>query len=301
MPDRWPVVAAACFAPVSKALMSDLTPPEKRFRLFSLRYWSGNVGFAVGPLVGGFLGLSGSPLPFVMTGVAYLLFTCVVYRLAAGIDEPTGAEAEPLERLTLPWAWKTVRGDRVLLLFILGGVLTMTVHGQMSVTLSQYVKANFHDGIKLFAVLMSVNSLAVILLQYPLSKWAEGRSYLLSICWGSVLFAAGEMGFALSQSAAWLIVSMVVFTLGEILVVPAEYIMLDEIAPEGMRGTYYGAQTFAELGNFLGPWLGGLILAAYGGSAMFLAMGAVALAAILFYWQGQQMYLRRQQRKPAAV
>lgn len=46
------------------------------------------------------------------------------------------------------------------------------------------------------------------------------------------------------------IAAMIVFTLGEILIIPAEYAQIDQIAPPRMRGTYYGAQSVSELGNF---------------------------------------------------
>jgi hypothetical protein len=47
------------------------------------------------------------------------------------------------------------------------------------------------------------------------------------------------------------IAAMIVFTLGEILIIPAEYAQIDQIAPPRMRGTYYGAQSVSELGRRL--------------------------------------------------
>lgn len=45
---------------------------------------------------------------------------------------------------------------------------------------------------------------------------------------------------------------------------PSEYTQIDEITPHGMRGMYYGAQGFSELGNFIGPWFGSILLASFG-------------------------------------
>lgn len=46
---------------------------------------------------------------------------------------------------------------------------------------------------------------------------------------------------------------MLVFTTGEIIVIPAEYMFIDLIAPEHLRGVYYGAQNLSNLGAALGP------------------------------------------------
>jgi predicted MFS family arabinose efflux permease len=86
---------------------------------------------------------------------------------------------------------------------------------------------------------------------------------------------------------------MIVFTLGEILIVPAEYAQIDQISPANMRGTYYGAQSVSELGSFLGPWAGGMILSAYGGPAMFLVMAGCALVSLVFYWMGRVIHDRK--------
>jgi predicted MFS family arabinose efflux permease len=107
---------------------------------------------------------------------------------------------------------------------------------------------------------------------------------------GSILLALGEVGFAFSSNWSLYILSMVLFTIGEIWIVPAEYVLIDQITPEGMRGTYYGGVTFSNLGNFLGPWVGSIVLGDFGGTAMFLIFSLIALVGIIFYWRGLVCY-----------
>lgn len=76
---------------------------------------------------------------------------------------------------------------------------------------------------------------------------------------------------------------MVVFTAGETLVVPCEYMLVDGISNNRNRGSYSGAHSFSTIGNFIGPTLGGAILGAFGGPGMFLLFaGFAAISAILF-------------------
>jgi MFS family permease len=146
--------------------------------------------------------------------------------------------------------------------------------------------------------MMSVNGMTVLLLQAPLTRWTERFSLFRRLVAGALLMAVGEVGFAFSAEWGWFVTAMIVFTLGEILIIPAEYAQIDQIAPPRMRGTYYGAQSVSELGNFLGPWAGGLILSAYGGPTMFLVMAALAVASLAFYGLGRRLHEKRRERSP---
>jgi MFS family permease len=274
------------YEPVSQALMADLTPKERRFRVFSLRYLAINIGVAVGPLLGAFFGLKSSSLPFLLTGLVYFAYAVTLYALliAFGIKR---IEGEAKSGVTIGSAWRVIRQDGALRYYLGGGMIGAIGYSQMTVTLSQYVEGHFAKGVELFAALMSVNALTVVLLQVPLVRWAESRrSPLAAIAAGNVMFALGDIGFAVSGSAAAMIASMAVFTIGEILNYPAANLLIDRLAPEGMRGTYYGAQTFGTLGQFIGPWVGGMLLTAFGGGLLFAIMAVITLSATTLYWRG---------------
>jgi MFS family permease len=274
------------YEPVSQALMADLTPKERRFRVFSLRYLAINIGVAVGPLLGAFFGLRSSSLPFLLTGLVYFAYAVMLYALliAFGIKRIEG-EAKP--GVTIGSAWRVIRRDSALRYYLGGSMIGAIGYSQMTVTLSQHVAGHFAKGVELFAALMSVNAVTVVLLQVPLARWAESRrSPLAAIAAGNVMFALGDIGFAVSESAAAMIASMAVFTLGEILNYPSANLLIDRLAPEGMRGTYYGAQSFGTLGQFIGPWAGGMLLAAFGGGPLFVTMAVVTLSATSLYWKG---------------
>ncbi|MBO8164974.1 MAG: MFS transporter [Brevibacillus sp.] len=277
------------YEPVSQALMADITEPAKRFRVFSLRYMCINIGVAAGPLAGAYLALRADSLPFFVTSAVYLSYVLVLQVILNhfGIRQIEGLQKE---RITFGSTWKVVAQDVALRFFLVGGVLVSIGYSQMTVTLSQYVADLFVDGVKLFAVLMSVNALVVVLLQYPLAKWAEKRTPLYSIVAGCMFYALGQVGFAVSSDWTWFISSMIVFTIGEILTFPASNLFIDRLAPPAMRGAYFGTQSFTSLGQFIGPTFGGFLLAGYGGPSMFVTMAGITLLSILFYWSGQRQY-----------
>jgi len=277
------------YEPVSQALMADLTEKEKRFKVFSLRYLAINVGVAVGPLLGALFATLDSALPFYITGIIYFVYAFSLYLLLNrfGIRKIEG-DGKPAH--TFGAVWNVVRGDVVLRYYLLGGVVTAIGYSQMTVTLSQYVGGKFVDGVALFAAMMSVNAITVVALQVPFTKWADKLKPLTVLTIGVAFYALGNVGFGLSNGWLAFIVSMIVFTFGEMLTYPAGNMLTDRIAPEGMRGAYYGAQSFGSLGHFLGPWVGGLLLSRYNGTVLFLTMAAVAVSAIAFYALGEKKF-----------
>jgi MFS family permease len=286
-------LAQAFFGTVSKALMADLTPDSKRYKMFANRYLALNIGFAVGPMLGAFLGIGGSTIAFVLTSSVYVIYAAVLYFMLRAVKDHDDSPVSE-ESINMTLLWNTLRSDVPLILFIIGGTLLTTVHGQMSVTLSQYLQANIIDGIKLFAALMSINGFTVLILQIPLTSWSERFTFVQRIAFGCVLFALGEIGFAFSTSWIPFIISMLVFTLGEILVIPAEYAQVDEITPPNLRGTYYGAQSLGEFGNFVGPWFGGILLSVYGGTTMFLFMAFISLLGSYFFYLGKRNFSKKE-------
>lgn len=296
-------LSASFYGTVSKAMMGDLTEEGKRFRVFSNRYLAINLGVAIGPMLGAFLGIAGSGIAFMLTAFSTLCFAAVLwvvcqkYRVS---DGAAGGQATT-EKASLQQIWSILKKDVALLSFVVGGILLVTVHGQMSVTLSQYLRENITEGVALFGVLMSANGFTVLLLQVPLTRLVERYSLFSRIAAGAALMAVGELGFAFSATWSWFVAAMIVFTLGEILIVPAEYAQIDQISPANMRGTYYGAQSVSMLGSFLGPWAGGIVLHAYGGPTMFVMMGAIAMVSLVFYWLGRRLHEQRSMQESVQV
>ncbi|HEY2420976.1 MAG TPA: MFS transporter, partial [Neobacillus sp.] len=66
----------------------------------------------------------------------------------------------------------------------------------------------------------------------------------------------------------------------------------DQLAPEHLRGTYFGAGQFRKIGNFLGPIFGGYLLSHYHGRMMFWVVSIVVLCSIMFFKAGNRAYVK---------
>ncbi|MFD2119407.1 MFS transporter [Streptomyces cirratus] len=119
--------------------------------------------------------------------------------------------------------------------------------------LAQHLSLGFEDGVKILSYLLTTNAVTVVLFQLLASRISQKLEPVRSIVLGGLLMFAGMAGFGLSGEAWQFIVAMVVFSIGETFIIPAEFAIIDRIAPEDRRGSYFGAQTIAQLGGFVGP------------------------------------------------
>ncbi|MCY1317288.1 Multidrug resistance protein MdtH [compost metagenome] len=282
-------VAAAVYEPVARALMSDAAPEHLRLKVFSWRYLAINAGWAIGPLIGVWVGAAYSTL-FVNAGVMHAAFGLVLF-----LNVPEAGNRQMIQTKGATQAAGGWRGlvaalrDRRLVFFVIGGTLLLAVHGQWSVTLSQYLNTGFADGVTLFALLVSTNAATVLIASTPARFVIERIGALPALSLGCLLFLLGEIGFAASSGMEMLVASMILFTIGEVLIVPSEYVLVDGISNAGNRGTYFGAHSLSTVGNFLGPLIGGLALGTVGGAGMFLLFALLSAASALLFAIGHSM------------
>jgi MFS family permease len=271
------------FEPSSQAMMADLTSVDKRKRVFSLRYTAINIGASLGPLLGVYVAQFSTSLPFLLTGMMYLLYGVTLFIM---LNRYSITHTIPVHQLPMLDSLIVIWRDKTLLLFIIGGILVNVGYSQIDSNLPQYIQNSFSEGVALFAKLIALNAILVIILQVPLSLVSEKWPVLRVMILGSVLFAIGFASFGYVTTIFGLMLAMAVVTIGEIFIFPSTSVFIDQIAPDNRKGTYFGAGQFRSIGNFTGPVLGGWLLQDFGGKLLFSVIGIIILCSIMFYSLG---------------
>ena len=271
------------FEPSSQAMMADLTSVDKRKRVFSLRYTAINIGASLGPLLGVYVAQFSTSLPFLLTGMMYLLYGVTLFIM---LNRYSITHTIPVHQLPMLDSLIVIWRDKTLLLFIIGGILVNVGYSQIDSNLPQYIQNSFSEGVALFAKLIALNAILVIILQVPLSLISEKWPVLRVMILGSVLFAVGFASFGYVTTIIGLMIAMAVVTIGEIFIFPSTSVFIDQIAPDNRKGTYFGAGQFRSIGNFTGPVLGGWLLQDFGGKLLFSVIGIIILCSIIFYSLG---------------
>ncbi|WP_107727151.1 MDR family MFS transporter [Desmospora activa] len=285
------------FEPTSQALMADLTPPEKRMRVFGIRYMAINVGAALGPLIGAYLAWMSGTAAFWLTSAIYLAYAVVLTGLMTRYRAELSSQSGGADRIRVGEAFAVIRRDLALGFFILGGILGHIGYAQNESNLPLHLDQLFGEHNAWYPTLLALNAVTVILLQMVITRWGEKRSILSNMMLGSGLLAAGLLFFAFGGSGWWFLAGMFILTLGEILLFPSSSLFIDRLAPEHLRGTYFGASNFRSIGFFIGPAMGGWMLGEWGGMAMFTFVAVIAGGGAVFFWWGHRAWLRQQAAK----
>ncbi|MES2102556.1 MAG: MFS transporter [Pseudomonadota bacterium] len=271
-----------------KALLADLLPVQQRSRAFSVNYTLINLGYAVGPMLGSLVLGFGDAWPFYISAVFVMLSSQAAPRPqfspVARPEKEAAAGARPSFRATL----LLLKTDRQLLLFTIGSLFSAFVYGRFVIYLSQYllVSQGAARASALIPYLIMTNAVGVVALQYPLGKFIRGDNVMRWIGLGSLMFVLGLLGFMVADTLPVWIASMLLFTLGEVIVIPAEYLFIDSIAPAAQKGSYYGVQNLSTLGDALSPLVCGTLLIRAAPSAMFVALIAAASGGAAMYYAG---------------
>lgn len=294
-------LSSSVFAPVSKAMLGDLLPEGTRVRWFSHQYLATNAGYAIGPLLGVALGLSGARVAFAAAAAVYGLYLAalaVAIRFAPALAVP-GTKAEgPRGADRLLGSLRAVATDRRLLTLLFAGLLLESVQLRISALLAQDLDLSFDNGAQILAAVMTANAVTVVAFQLLAARFVLRLEAVTAITVGGLLLFAGMAGFAFSSSLWHFAAAMVVFSFGEVFIVPSEFALIDRIAPAAARGAYFGAQSFTQLGGFTGPFLGSLLLAQWDSTVMYLGIGTLAILAVTVYLAASRRVpgLRRPER-----
>ncbi|CAI8983701.1 MFS transporter [Pseudomonas serboccidentalis] len=282
--------ASALFLIGSKAILSENLPMSQRAKAFSLRYTLTNIGYATGPMLGVVIAGVYPVAPFLIA--AAIAFASVF--LMSGIPR----DSSPVTAIGQPQSFlktlSTLKNDRTLIMFTCGCLLSTVVHGRFTLYLSQYllVVEDSKSALQTMAALLACNAITVILLQYQIGRFLSREKLRYWIAAGTSLFILGLIGFGLANSLLTWCIAMFIFTLGEMIIYPSEFLFVDTLAPEELRGSYYGAQNLAALGGALSPVICGFLLMHTPAPTMFYALSALtAMGGLLCFMSGRRVAL----------
>ncbi|HFZ8993508.1 TPA: efflux MFS transporter YdeE [Citrobacter freundii] len=269
--------AYSVFATVLKAWFADNLSVSARPKIFSLNYTVLNIGWAVGPPLGTLLVMESINLPFWLAAICSafpLVFIQAWVTRSAAVAETPGVAA---------WSPSVLLRDKALRWFTLSAFLASFVGGSFASCISQYVMvvADNNFAQQVVALVLPVNAAIVIGLQYAVGRRLTANNIRILMSAGTLCFVIGLAGFMLSGNSLLLWgMSVAAFTLGEVIYAPGEYLLIDNIAPEGMKASYFSAQSLGWLGAAINPLISGLILTTLPAWSLF----AILIAAIICAW-----------------
>jgi len=242
----------------SYAMVADLIEVERRAGVYALLRTGDNLGIVFGPALGGFLAQVAYVLSYLTAAATQFILAIFVYRI---IRETLGRDTDPDgANLAAGLGYRTMLRDRafanVWSLYILAQIASSMVF----VLLGLYVKENYGISEGRYGLIIGTNAAIVVAFQYGVTRHTTRYSPLRTMAGGALLYVFGLAIFAISRNFASFLLGMVIFTSGEMLLVPTATAYVANLAPLAMRARYIGVFSLSfRIGSGIGPVIGGLL------------------------------------------
>jgi MFS family permease len=270
-------LTAEMYRPASGALLADLVPPQQRVTVFALYRLAINAGFAFGPAAAGFL--ADRSFFWLFLGDA---LTSAVFGVVALVALPEGTRSPAAEERRGE-SVRAILADATFLRFLAASVAIAFVYFQSTSTFALHVRQSGLSNAA-YGALVSLNGLIIVFLELPLTSITQRLPPRPVIAAGMLLIGAGFGLTALAHTFPLLTLTVLIWTLGEIIGAPVSSAYVANIAPEHLRGRYQGTWGMTwGLAFILGPVLGTRLFSwSPAGFWMICAgLGAVAAALVL--------------------
>jgi MFS family permease len=274
-----------CFEPVAYALVADVATDAQRIDAFGLQRMGTNLGWAIGPTLGGVLTHF---LPyghvFYLAAGAMVIAAIVTTRVA---DPVSRRAAKPDDNIKIADALRDGLAHPLMRLILLGTFLCALLETQMFSTLAIYLTDDLGWHKADVGQLYAINGLGVLLLQLPALRIIRRIGIGVALPWSSLVDAIGfgMIGFATGGVGAAL--AMVTLTCAEVIFDPSHQTAIAEVADPKHRGRAYGVVGFTQtVGIALAPLTGGILLDTLGPHhvAIWLVIAMFGVGQTVCFW-----------------
>jgi MFS family permease len=253
------------------ALLGRLAGPEQRQRVFGIQFLLLNLGLGIGGIVSAAIVDTADPSTFtrlyLLDALSYLAYVVVLLPMR-GVG--VGPGEAPAGSPTAQGSYRDVLADRLLVrVALLGLVLATCGYGAFQIALPVFITEIGGQSVSWVAIAYTVNTAVIVVLQLSVLKRMQGRSRTrmllgVAVLWGLTWIILGVTGLLPSGYVViGACVSSAVFALGEMLWAPVAPALVNDLAPDHLRGRYNSVQGLVwGVAGSLGPAVTGLLLGA---------------------------------------
>lgn len=263
------------------AMIADMIPPEKRPDAYALVRLSHNVGISVGPSIGGLLTVLSYSFTFFFAASGMITYG-LLFSILAMETLPVKSTSQGIEKTFL--GYFEVLRDRPFLTFAFTFILVQMSAVFIWVLLPVYSHDQFGIPENQYGLIPTTNALIVVFFQVLVTRMTRKYPPLPVMALGSLLYALGVGSVALGGSFLAFWMSMVIMTLGELVLMPTASTYVALLAPADMRGRYMSISGLTWNAAFgIAPIVGGYLYDNIAPKAIWICGLLTGLAAFWGY------------------
>lgn len=292
-------IANEAFRPPSMSLIGEFAGPAQRKAAFALCRLAINLGMSIGPVIGGFLALYSFKFLFYVDGattlLAGLLLSVLPWRIKMQRDRPARESGLPTKLPTESRGSEqsvepalrhsSVLTNRRFIYFLVAMFPLELVFFQQMASMPLFLVRDLHMTEAGYGMLFAVNTLIIILLEVPLNMAMANWPHRLSLALGAFFVGTGFGALVFVNSALGAAATVVIWTFGEMIILPASAAYVSDIAPPAQSGAYMGLYTMGfSLAFAIAPWLGTQTMERFGSSVLWLGAFSCGCITAIMMW-----------------
>jgi MFS family permease len=275
----------------SSVLLTRMIAFEHRQRAYGTNFMLVNLGIAIGGLISASVVNLHRPITFehLYQGMGVVEILTVIPLLTLrrfGGPVPNDEEHMPAG----PGGWTQVLKDRRMIHYLCAAIVLLVAgYGSLEAGFSLFVVQNVHLPVRAIGVVFFFNTVTIVVAQLFVLRLIEGRSRTRVMAGVGLLWGLSWIVIGLSaQTPHWLALAFLcfaqmIFALGETLLSPVAPAIVNDIAPEHLRGRYNAASGLTwSLGGTVAPLFAGLVLGGHLAQFWPLMVAGGAFAGGLF-------------------
>lgn len=258
--------------PANSTAVAQYAKKENLTRAYSLNRMATNLGFAIGPAIGGFLAAKNYDLLFYVDGIscimAGLLFALYFLRLPKNKEKKEVAIDESQVKPLPPWK------DFSFMIFIFLVAGYGTIFFQLFITLPLYYREVYLLPENQIGWLLALNGLIVFMVEMPLVAKLGNKVSLKRVVGLGVFFAGlGLLVLNVAEGIVILVLSVIFLSISEILAMPFMTSYTVQRADEKSRGRYLGMYSVGYSIAFIAaPAIGTFLIKSSGYTFLWYAL-----------------------------
>ncbi len=277
-------VTVECLRPANTASVALYARPENVTRSFSLNRMAVNLGFSIGPALGGLLASIAYEWLFIADGVTCIAAGLFFYCYFRGKRRNPAAPAVVKE--LDPEPQRSPYQDLRFLAFVLFTTCYAIIFFQFFTTLPLYYRQVYRLSETMIGLLLGFNGLLVFLFEMIVIHLIGPRpAFRRLVVLGALLCGVSYALLNVATGMGVLLVAMILVTFSEIFAMPFMITHTINRAGEKHRGAYIGLYTLAySVAFILAPYLGTHLVAGYGFTTLWWAAGIASVPTALGFF-----------------
>jgi MFS family permease len=272
--------------PAIQTLVGTIIPSHLRQRYFGVNFTLLNLGIGIGGILGGLFVDVTRPETFVaiylIDAATFLAPLAIFLGPLRHVPRPVRPTTDPAAdpHTASPTGYRAVLRDRSLvLILLLMFVASFVGYGQLNAGFPAFGREVGGISTQALGLAFAANTAVIVVFQLLVLQRIEGRRrtrviVVMSAIWGVSFLALGATGLLPGTLIAALLFAFCagVFGFGETFFQPTLPAMVNDLAPDHLRGRYNAAMSIAwQSASVVGPAVAGFLIGR-GWSASYIAM-----------------------------